>query len=83
MTISALSHSDLSQRACGTTLATASPALSWNVLNSTAFTTTQSGQVDITVDWHNAEANVGAFVVQAGSCTAEHFKKSSCSFAEA
>ncbi len=60
-----------------TTLATATRSLTRDVLDSTPFTVTQSGRIDITVDWHNAEANVGAFVVQAGSCTAEHFKRSS------
>ncbi len=63
-----------------TTLVTATPMLSWNVLNSTAFTTTQAGTVDITVDWQNASTNVGAFVVQAGTCTQQNFNKSKCTF---
>jgi hypothetical protein len=63
-----------------TTLASASPALSWNVLNPTAFTTTQDARVDITVDWQNASTNVGAFVVQAGTCTQQRFNNQNCTF---
>jgi hypothetical protein len=63
-----------------TNLASASPALSWNVLSSTAFTTTQDARVDITVDWQNANANVGAYVVQAGTCTQQRFNNRNCSF---
>ncbi len=64
-----------------TTLATATRSLTRDTLDSTPFTVTQAGRVDITVDWQNAQANVGAFVVQAGSCTAQRFNRSNCSFA--
>ncbi len=64
-----------------TTLATATRSLTRDVLDSTPFTVTQSGPVQITVDWQNAQTNVGAFIVQAGSCTAQRFNKSNCSFA--
>ncbi len=63
-----------------TTLASANPTLAWNVLSSTAFSSTQAGTVDITVDWQNANFNVGAWVVEAGTCSAERFNKGDCNF---
>jgi hypothetical protein len=63
-----------------TSLASVTPTLSWNVLNSTAFTTTQDARIDITVDWQNASTNVGAYVVQAGTCTQQNFNSQKCSF---
>ena len=63
-----------------TTLATATRPLTRDVLDSTAFTTTQAGPVTVTVDWTNQQANVGAFIVQAGTCTAQRFNRSNCSF---
>ncbi len=64
-----------------TTLVTATRPLTRDVLDSTPFTVTQSGPIQVTVDWQNAQTNVGAFIVQAGSCTAQRFNKSNCSFA--
>jgi hypothetical protein len=70
-----------SPTACAaTTLATATKPLSWNVLDSTAFTTTTAGHVDITVDWTNAQSNVGAFLVESGSCTQQRFNKGDCTY---
>jgi len=70
-----------SPAACtGTTPATATRPLTRNGLDSTPFTTTAAGHVDITVDWQDPDANVGAFVVQADSCTPQRFNKEGCSF---
>jgi hypothetical protein len=70
-----------SPSACAdTTLATATKPLSRNVLDSTAFTTTAAGHVDITVDWTNAQSNLGAFVVESGSCSQQRFNKGDCTF---
>jgi hypothetical protein len=63
-----------------TTLATATRALTWNILDTTPFTTTQAGRVDVTVDWRDAGSNVGAYVVEAGTCTAQRFNNGNCSF---
>ncbi len=63
-----------------TTLATTTRSISRDVLDSTPFTTTSSGRVDITVDWKNDQANVGAFLVQAGTCTAQRFNRTNCTF---
>ncbi len=45
-----------------------------------AFKTSSEGRVDITVSWENPKANVGAFLVNAGSCTQAQFQGQQCSF---
>jgi hypothetical protein len=46
-----------------------------------AFTTTAAGRLDITVDWTDASNPLGAYVVQAGSCSIDQFNAGSCTFA--
>jgi hypothetical protein len=51
-----------------------------NAWDPLAFTTTTDGRVDITVDWTNQNANVGAFLVSGGSCSQAQFQGNQCSF---
>jgi len=63
-----------------TTLATETRTLARNDLVSTPFATTEAGRVDVTVDWQDAESNVGAFIVEAGTCTPQRFNREGCPF---
>jgi hypothetical protein len=63
-----------------TTLATETLTLDRNALDATPFTTTAAARVDITVDWQNADSNVGAFVAEAGACTPQRFNNQACPF---
>jgi hypothetical protein len=45
-----------------------------------SFTTSTEGRLDVTVSWRSPEANVGAFLVNAGSCSETQFRANQCSF---
>ncbi len=62
-----------------TTVASATRTVGRNVLDSVPFSTSGAGRLDITVDWRDAAANVGAFLVAAGSCSQTQFNNQACS----
>ncbi len=63
-----------------TTLTSSQVTADRNVLTSVAFTTSTAGRVDVTVDWTNADLNVGAFLVNGGTCTQQNWNAQKCSF---
>lgn len=55
-------------------------ALDRNGWESVPFTTSTDGRVDITVSWQNSNANIGAFLVNSGSCSQAQFQAQACTF---
>jgi hypothetical protein len=51
-----------------------------NVLDAEHISTTTTGRLDVTLDWTFTSSTIGLYVVAAGSCDLDAFKRNACNF---